>query len=60
MMDQLYRREFLVRTLLTFDAAYLISATGFNPDELVSMCLGHTAITQSQVEKIYNALKLVK
>lgn len=58
-MNQLFRREFLLKVLLTIGTVDLVDVTGFDADKVLSMSMGQTEINDADIEMIYTALLLV-
>lgn len=58
-MNQLFRREFLLKVLLTIGTTELVTLTGISADTVLSMGLGQTEISDVDIETIYTALTLV-
>jgi hypothetical protein len=56
-MDQLLRREFLLKVLFTIGAQALIDLSGLSRDVVTQKTLGQSEITDLEIETIYQALK---
>lgn len=55
-MDQLFRREFLLRVLVTVGTASLKGFTGFTDYKITDMAIGNLAISDDEVDSIFKAL----
>lgn len=58
-MDQLYRREFLIRACLTLGDSS-INAIGLSTERIIALSLGILKITNKDMDKIYMALGLIE
>lgn len=55
-MDQLHRREFLLRVLSTIGVTGLKNSTGFNEQKITEMAIGKAVISNEEINSIYTAL----
>ncbi len=58
-MPQLLSREFLLKVLMTIGTFNLIQHTGFSEEKILSMSIGLTEITETELEAVYSALSQV-
>lgn len=58
-MEQLFRREFLLKVLLTIGTVDLVAITSLSVDSIFAMSMGLIEINDADIETIYTALTLV-
>jgi hypothetical protein len=58
-MDQLLRREFLLKVLFTIGTSALIELSELSLDAITQKSLGQSDITDLEIELIYHALTVV-
>lgn len=58
-MDNLYRREFLLKVLLTIGTQSLVDISNMSANVIAEKCLGQCEITDLEIEQIYQALTAV-
>ncbi|MCH2003661.1 MULTISPECIES: hypothetical protein [Acinetobacter] len=55
-LDQLFRREFFLKVLMTIGVVSLKTFTGFSEAHIEDMALGNTEISNDEIESIFKAL----
>lgn len=55
-LSQLFRREFLLKVLITIGMVRLKNLTGLSEDHIENLVMGHSKITTVEIESIYRAL----
>ena len=59
-MDQLHRREFLICLVLTIGDRDIGQLLQLPIQEIISLCLGLSEITDSKMDQFYRALELIE
>ncbi|NUF45345.1 hypothetical protein [Acinetobacter pittii] len=55
-LSQLFRREFLLKVLITIGMVRLKNLTGLSEAHIENLVMGHSKITTVEIESIYRAL----
>ncbi|MGK7251007.1 hypothetical protein ACSNOU_18305 [Acinetobacter oleivorans] len=55
-LSQLFRREFLLKVLITIGMVRLKNLTGLSEAHIENLAMGHSTITTVEIESIYRAL----
>ncbi|MDC5315976.1 hypothetical protein OHW94_10840 [Acinetobacter baumannii] len=55
-LNQLLRREFLLKVLMTIGTISLKNLTGFSESHIENLAIGNTEISTDEIESIYKAL----
>ncbi|WP_336040664.1 hypothetical protein [Acinetobacter calcoaceticus] len=55
-LDQLFRREFFIRVLITFGFIRLKTLTGFTQEHIENLAMGISEISNNEMECIFKAL----